>query len=212
LSNLISSSRALSAAFAAKLPKYFTADEVHRIIYTHPPYEKRSNRKSITLYQKRFLCWFLWQTGVRISEALDTVTADIEPYTRVVHFRTLKKKKKTIRTLPKTGESGEGFFEQVMLYIEIMEAWTRKPMSKLFEISYATGYRWINESCKQAGINDERAHPHTFRHSFAINCILQGISPAVLQIWLGHSDINKTMIYARVIAQDTSKQMEGVEF
>ena len=210
--NLISSNRALSAAFARNLPKYFTAAEVHQIIYTHPAYIKRNTRKSIDIYRKRFFCWFLWQTGARIGEALDTVIADIEPWASVVHIRTLKQKKPTTRTLPKTGEAGTDFFKQVDAYIEIMEHWTENPMSKLFDISYATGYRWIRKLCKQAGLDDERAHPHTFRHSFAVNCVLHGISPAVLRIWLGHSDINKTMIYARVVAQDTSKQMEGVEF
>ena len=63
-----------------------------------------------------------------------------------------------------------------------------------------------------SGIDDERAHPHTWRHTFAVNCIIQGVPVTVLREWLGHRDITKTLIYTQILAQDTRTFMDGVRF
>lgn len=44
---------------------------------------------------------------------------------------------------------------------------------------------------------------HTFRHSFAVNCVLHGRPLPVLQGWLGHGHIESTVIYTQVLAAET---------
>ena len=199
--------RSLSASFARGLPKYFSKEEVLAVIYNHPhgnlsPAERRKN------YLKRFLCWFLWNTGARITEARNVVVSDIEPWAGVVHLETLKKKKggKFIRTLPKHFK----FFQEVQAYILINNIQSRN--EKLFKMSDRTARRWITEVCHGAGIDDERAHAHTFRHSFAVNCVRDGTHIVVLRKWLGHSDITKTMVYTEIAAADTRRDMDRVRF
>jgi integrase/recombinase XerD len=70
----------------------------------------------------------------------------------------------------------------------------------------------VRKACKLAGLNDGRDHPHTFRHSFAINCIIQSVPVTVLREWLGHRDITKTLIYTQILAQDSRVFMENVRF
>jgi len=58
---------------------------------------------------------------------------------------------------------------------------------KIFTITVRTAQNWIKESCELAGfINDDRSHPHSFRHSFAIATLLNknDIKLRVLQKWL----------------------------
>ena len=59
--------------------------------------------------------------------------------------------------------------------------------------------------------------PHRLRHTLATMLINQGMPIVSLQKFLGHQDINKTMIYARVhdntVKEQFSKamnQMEGI--
>ncbi|MHA2203816.1 MAG: tyrosine-type recombinase/integrase, partial [Candidatus Hodarchaeales archaeon] len=61
-------------------------------------------------------------------------------------------------------------------------------------------------------LDDERGHPHTLRHSFAVNCILHGVPITVLKEWLGHRDITKTLIYTQILAHDSRAFMEQVSF
>jgi site-specific recombinase XerD len=198
------SDRSLSSAFSRELPKYFTRQEASTIIYTHVP-ERLDNKRRLLRYKQRFLCWFLWNTGARITEARNMLVSDIEPYTGVIQIQT-KKRKSHIRTIPKDFS----FFQQIQAYILITEIRNKK--DRLFNMADRTARRWVEAVCARNKILDERAHPHTFRHSFAINCLMQGTPLPVIQQWLGHADISKTMIYLKVIAKDTRIHMNKVKF
>jgi len=45
-------------------------------------------------------------------------------------------------------------------------------------------------------------HPHTFRHSFAVYCLRNGMNVRVLQKILGHDNLNTTAIYLDIVAED----------
>ncbi|XCS12933.1 tyrosine-type recombinase/integrase [Aeribacillus pallidus] len=53
----------------------------------------------------------------------------------------------------------------------------------------------IKEAARRAEIKDKRVSPHTFRHFFAVQCILNGIDIYTLSKLLGHSDISTTQRY-----------------
>lgn len=205
-------SRALSATFARGVPKYFTKDEVEQIIYHFPDVPTKVDADAINIerqrhFNQKFVCWFLWQTGARIQEAFGMRVEDMEPYAGVIHIQTAKKRTGHIRTIPKHPE----FFNVVGSYLAVNEIKNRS--DKLFSQSYSTLRRWAREACKRAGFEgDKRSHPHTFRHSFAVNCLIQQVPITVLQEWLGHADVTKTLIYTKVLAKDTTEFMRKVEF
>lgn len=193
--NIIPSDRQLSVTFSGSLPEYFTRDEVSLILSDHLR-EKH--------YKAYFLCLFLWNTGMRVSEALSVRVQDIDLRNRVVRVKTLKRKNH-IRTIPLKAE----FVGEIAVWINQNEL---KRQNRLFNFTRRTALNYVKLACKEAGIKDKRCHPHTFRHSFAVNCIVQGVPITVLREWLGHRDITKTLIYTKILAQDSKVFIEQVNF
>jgi len=195
MSDIIPTDRQLSIAFSGPLPKYFTADEVSEIL-------SESLREKH--YRAWFLCLFLWNTGVRVSEALSVKVGDIDLRGRALTVRTLKRKDH-VRVIPLKAE----FVGETAVWIN-QNGLKRDDL--IFSFTRRTALNYVKIACREAGIEDERCHPHTFRHSFAINCIIQGVPVTVLQMWLGHRDITKTLIYTRILAHDSRAFMDQVRF
>lgn len=187
--------RAVARVFARNLPKYFTADEVRIIL---------SDSLKTEDYDAYFLCLFLWNTGVRISEALAVKAEDIDLIGKALRVATLKRKGH-LRVIP----IQNGFIGEIALWINLKGI---KRGDHLFQMSRKTAYNYVRKACNMAGVFDDRCHPHTFRHSFAINCIIQQVPVTILKEWLGHRDITKTLIYTNILAQDTKIFMDNVRF
>ena len=187
--------RHLSQALSRPLPKYFSQDEVGQIL------SDELKQKNYTAF---FLCLFLWQTGMRVSEALSVRVEDIDLMGKALKVRTLKRHDH-MRVIPLQN----GFVGEISLWINQQEL---KRKDHLFSFNRITAFNKVRKACKLAHLNDERGHPHTFRHSFAINCIIQSVPVTVLREWLGHRDITKTLIYTQILAQDSRVFMENVRF
>lgn len=192
---LIPSQRSLSRAFRRELPKYFVVDEVQRIV-------------SDELKQKNFKSYvfilFLWCTGMRESEALSLKVSDIDLRNQTVKVKTMKRRNH-IRVIPLpqilTGEIAVFINENGL-----------KRDDKLFQFNRKTGYNLIHKACRVAGLDDERAHPHTFRHSYAINCLTQGVPVTAVRDLLGHRDILSTLVYTQILAYDVKVFLQNVRF
>ena len=52
----------------------------------------------------------------------------------------------------------------------------------------------------------KKANPHKFRHTFCTNMIRQGVSLAVVQKLMGHSDIELTMGYVHLSIDDVTRE------
>jgi integrase/recombinase XerD len=115
------------------------------------------------------------------------------------------KRKGHVRVIPLQN----GFVGEIALWINLKGI---KRGDYLFSISRKTAYNHVKKACNYAGINDKRCHPHSWRHAFGINCIIQGTPITVLREWLGHRDITKTLIYTQILAQDTKVFMDNVQF
>ncbi len=184
--------RDLIALTDAELPAYFTRDEVDRILLEVEDRDK-------------VLLSLLWQTGVRVSEALGVEVKDVDFYGKVIRVKSLKKLRPEIRTIPING-SLTGILGSYIAQEEL------KGRDELFSITRQRAFQVVKEACRKAGIDRDRAHPHTFRHSFAVHCVLGGVPLPVLKRWLGHSSIARTMIYCQVLAKDTRDFYERVLF
>lgn len=82
----------------------------------------------------------------------------------------------------------------------------------LFSLSRMMVYRIIRSAGEKIGLEKERAHPHSFRHGFAVNATLSGVPPMVLRQWMGHASIESTLIYTEALAQDTKQYLRNMDF
>ncbi len=191
--------RQLSKFYARKLPKYFTTDEVHEILSAnvHDP-------KAYLLVNA------LWKTGARISELLQLHATDLDPAGRSIRLTTLKagiKRRVYAGTgRPAKGKKSEHPAERILiipddLMVDLVSVAINES-TRIFPYSRATAYRIVLKACTQAGINDQRAHPHSFRHSYAVHLLRQGVSITTLKEWMGHSTIASTLIYLRITQPD----------
>ena len=65
----------------------------------------------------------------------------------------------------------------------------------------------VGEVAERAGF-DKKIHPHTLRHSYAINYLMKGGNLRNLQLNLGHSDLNITAQYLQVTVQDRKNEYD----
>ena len=166
------------------LPEILSQKEVAQLIdATETPFE-------------RILVMTLYATGARRAEVAHLKVSDIDSQRMVVHIRGGKGRKD----------------RDVMLSLALLEAlrtyWRglrHKPSEWLFP-----GNRWHTSSrpittkvlwlaCQKAavraGLEHKHIHPHTLRHCFATHLLEAGADLRMIQVLLGHRDLEETTIY-----------------
>ena len=58
----------------------------------------------------------------------------------------------------------------------------------------------------------EHVSPHTFRHSFAVYCLKNGMNLENLRRILGHSNLNTTQVYLDLAGKDTVEDFNRIEW
>lgn len=185
--------------------KYFNSIEIKKIL---------SDELKKKYYNQYLLCLTLAYTGARVSEIIalkkkdivelpNSDTGNTEYYLKL---RTLKRKEKHYRYLPIHDKLQTELFSYLVLK-------KIKSNNKIFDISRRSAYTWVKKACYLAGIDDDRAHPHTFRHSFGVAVMLKKeIKIRVLQKWLGHASVENTLIYQDIVASDTKDFMKIFDY
>ncbi len=187
-----------------EIPKYFLREEVIAIL------------AQIKRQPDHLIVNMLWRTGARVSELLMIRVEDIDSYTKTIHIITLKQKvAMTMRTVPiiepelTDVTNPTPFQDEIEKYIEDNNLVGK---DRLFKCTRQRVNQIMIRACKKAGLDRERAHPHTLRHSFAVNAVINRIPPYVLQKILGHADPSSTAIYANVLMADAKSFFNGAKW
>jgi len=147
----------------------------------------------------KMLYLFLFETGCRISEGMNVKFDDIMFYENKVKIMTLKQRKPSFRILKLSSEltkllmihKSTNFMKNTD-YIFAKKA-DRKPVTNTAV--------WLRLQTTVSSVFGENklkfAHSHMFRHSRAIHLLSSGVNIVLLQKFLGHSNINSTLIYLK---------------
>lgn len=188
-----------------ELPAYLLLPEVHQLLdaATHP--------------RDHLLVSLLWHTGARISEALALTPERLvleDTWSSGVLLDQLKKRgrprqnqRQVIRKrwVPVTDER---FILELRRYLEGQGV---RASERLFPFTRQWAYKRLNRLQEHVAL-PIGVHPHTLRHSFAVNAVLHGQPLTVIQGWLGHASIEQTEIYTRVLATETNHLMRYMAF
>lgn len=74
---------------------------------------------------------------------------------------------------------------------------------------YETHYNSIGHCFSNYGAN---GHPHQFRHSFAVNWLRNNGDIIILHRILGHTKIQTTMEYLKIVPTDQGKELLKINF
>lgn len=180
--------------------KYLNLEELKTLFN----YLKQNNR----FYY--MLCLFLFETACRISEGLNAKFTDVDNIQNSIKLVNMKNKKNTLKVLPISDTLKSLFFEhqlnnhmQKSDYIlakkpntspvsrQAVDKYLKKIFVKIFGKEYI-----------------DKAHPHTFRHSRAIQLLNYGVDLRKVQTLLGHTNIMNTLVYTKFANVDFMKSIQ----
>lgn len=84
--------------------------------------------------------------------------------------------------------------------------------NKQTPISRNAVYQMLVYLADMAGVEKEKAHPHSFRHLFAITYMEHYANLTELADILGHSSLETTRIYTTATAEERRNRLEGLDF
>ena len=156
---------------------------------------KPDSPKSI---RDRLIFEFLYGTGCRISELVNTDLQDIDFESNIVKIRFGKGSKQRLIPLGKSLKNSiEAYVIQVRNNVPNFQKIDALLLnSKGKRLTRQSIWTVINKYAQEQGIKD--LTPHTLRHAFATHLLEGGADVRVVQELLGHSSINTTQIYTHV--------------
>lgn len=175
-----------------RLPEILSINEVSRIL------------KSVDNYKHRMLLTTLYDTGLRVSEALNLKSKHIDTERMVIRVEQGKGAKDRYTILSKY------LLDSLMCFINVLN-----PESLIFPSNSKQGNplhpsvagKIFNNAKKKVGIIKGRG-AHTLRHCFATHMLEAGMDLFTLQKLLGHKHVNTTMRYLH-LTKDRVKEIKS---
>jgi len=138
---------------------------------------------------------FLWLSGVRISECINIKKQDIDFDNYTLNLKWLKSRKYNYRTAP--------MHPTLRNFLQLYTA-SIKENDFVFPISRQRAWQLTQKYFE--------GNPHQFRHSFAVNWLRGKGDIFILSKVLGHSKIQTTMEYLKIVPIDQGKELLKISF
>jgi integrase/recombinase XerD len=171
-----------------KLPVVLSADEVVRFL------------EAIPSLKSRIALTTVYAAGLRVSEAVMLKIADIDSGRMVIRV-----------------EQGKGGKDRYVMLspqlLRILRGYWRLTRPKRWLFPGRDDSRPLEPTTLHAACRSARAAaglakevtPHTLRHSFATHLLENGADIRIIQVLLGHANLQSTARYARVATKTISK-------
>lgn len=167
-----------------KLPKYITKEEIIKVLST----AKNDS------YRNYIMLLTMWRTGIRRSEVINIQKRDI--IDGMLEVRDGKGHKDRVIPLEKELENLLGLYSDRMNSTDILFNMSNRNVNYIIE-----KYRHRSD-----------ISAHTFRHSFAVYCLKNGMNLRTLQKILGHSCLTTTQVYLDIAGTDIKDDFGKVEW
>jgi integrase/recombinase XerD len=187
-----------------KLPHYLEPKEIDILINYAADFSRMAANFLLTM----------WRAGLRVSEAVNLEARDLRFKTDrpQIHIRNAKGHKE--RFVPAHPE----LLRTLKEHCQYIRAKGKDPLFIVersgFKASRFTGYEWVQSALVRAKLDkvlpkETKVTPHTFRHSAARHWLAQGVQINTVQMWLGHSNLDTTLIYLSLVP-DASGVMDNI--
>lgn len=170
-----------------KIPTVLTKQEVIRL------FENTNNLKSNLILQ------LLYSSGLRVSEVVSLKPQDLDFNENTGWVRAGKGRKDRMFIISKK------LSKKLQKFIHKHNDW-QFLFSKEKPLTTRNIQKITQKTTKKARI-DKKIHPHTLRHSFATHLLESGVDIRKIQILLGHSSLNTTMLYTHI----SSEQLKNIK-
>jgi integrase len=166
-----------------ELPKYWDKEYIHaRLLELENP-------------KHQMMLRFMWMTGVRVTEAINVRKCDINFKEFTILIRWQKNRKYNYRNIPMHPQ----LRDLLLMYTGAMLS-----EDLLFNMSRQRAWQIVQKTFD--------GHPHQFRHSFAVNWLRCSGDIIILSRMLGHSNLQSTMEYLKIVPTDLGKELIKITF
>ena len=177
----------LRAQTEKKLPCVLAKSEIDRIL------------KHVRTFHNRVFLTTVYSCGLRLQEALHLQVSDIDSQRMMIHVHRGKQAKDRYVPLP----------EETLLLLRKYWATHRNQLlifpalgrngkgasNATSPMAIASVQGALRKARFEAGIKKRRVTIHTLRHSYATHLLEAGVNLRVIQKYLGHAQLETTMVY-----------------
>lgn len=174
-----------------RLPAVLTVDDALRLMDA-PGAGKTEDRD--TVLRDRAVLETLYSTGIRAGELIGMNREDMDRHDSLIRIRGKGRKERIVPIGDKALDAIEVYFASRSSSAESTAVFTG-PSGK--RLTARTVQRILERSRKKLGLQ-QKASPHTLRHSFATHLLESGADLRAIQELLGHASLSTTQRYTHV--------------
>ena len=174
-----------------KIVDFLTEEEV-KIIFDNIDVSLKKGKRNLTLLV------LLYDTAARASEIINLKVNDIHLEEKYIVLEGKGKKKRIVPIMEQTK----------ILLISYLNSFDIKSGYLFQNKNNKMNERFIRDVINACNILEKKISPHTFRHTRAVHLLDKGVNIVYIQELLGHSSINTTMEYAKVIEKSKFNAIE----
>jgi integrase/recombinase XerC len=174
-----------------RLPAVLTADDALRLMES--PNAKRPEDHALML-RDRAVLETLYSTGIRASELIGMNREDIDQHGSLIRIRGKGRKERIVPIGTKAQDAIDAYLTNPSRSAETAAIFIG-PSGK--RLTARTVQRILENHRKQLGLQ-QKASPHTLRHSYATHMLESGADLRAIQELLGHASLSTTQRYTHV--------------
>ncbi len=174
-----------------RLPAVLTADDAIRLMES-PQSKKPADHD--TMLRDRAVLETLYSTGIRASELIGMNREDIDRHDSLIRIRGKGRKERIVPVGTKALDAIDAYLGRLAGSSDIAAVFLG-PSGK--RLTARTVQRILENHRKQLGLQ-QKASPHTLRHSFATHLLESGADLRAIQELLGHASLSTTQRYTHV--------------